>query len=96
MSSSMASSCKKCKAKPPLHTCLLCGKTHESIEEIIAHQKQRSHFGGHYVVEHRSRNRRVPWRVNFDQGIEPENLSDEESAGEDAPMDVDDDILLTI
>lgn len=43
--------CDVCGLRNGDHQCLQCNKRCKTVEELCAHQKQRQHFGGHFVIE---------------------------------------------
>ena len=40
--------CEVCGLRNGDHRCLECNKRYPSIEELVAHQQKRQHFGGHH------------------------------------------------
>lgn len=55
--------CTICHERAGKHQCFQCNETYTNLADLIAHQKKRSHFGGHHILSRPSlRHRRLPVR----------------------------------
>lgn len=76
--SAESSHCDVCGLRNGDHMCLECNKRCTTVDELVAHQKLRQHFGGHLILaEPSSRRRRAPARLR-------DNAIDELEADDDA------------
>ena len=50
--------CKVCLLRNGDHRCLECNNRYSNVEDLVRHQRERSHFGGHLVFESRRERRR--------------------------------------
>lgn len=67
--------CDVCGLRNGDHRCLECNNRYKTVEELVAHQSTRQHFGGHYIMARAgagTRRRRAPARMrdNIDDEIE--------------------------
>jgi hypothetical protein len=72
-----AEPCTICFARN-CHVCLVCGNKYNSIDLCEAHQRNRSHFSGHFLLSDASRQVRLPTR--YDDGAPDANSADAENS----------------